>query len=221
MADKITLILKDESNKYLTESIESLSVITDKDLLKERYIETAIQLIDEGYSLDDIMLVTEQNETLSTNLGDGTPGTFNIWNTIFGGGKSAIKEQILRFIFVDILGMSEGTGQGFAIFFKNVNPLNIIKLFRGKDHCIEVIPTISEALVEVVINQTQFGGESQQMTTLGGIGKVGIRNIVAEAIRNSDLGEKLGAKLCAYIWDGSAAEQTPAAEITQPTTQTK
>lgn len=217
MPDKITLILQEESNRYLAESIESLSAIADKDLLNERYTETVLQLIDDGYTLDEISVVTEQNQVLTNNLTNGNPGTFNIWNTIFGGGASALKEQIIRFILVDIFGFSEMTGQDLAIIFKRVSPLDIIKLFRGKEHCMEVVPTISLSLAEVLVNNSQFGGQSQQTTTLQGIGKVGIRNIIAQAIDDSNLGEKLGEKLCSYIWD----KQPEAAPQAVPQQQAK
>jgi len=201
--NKITLILKEELKKerddYLFESFNSLSTISDKDLLVQKLGETTIQLIEDGYTPEEITLIVEQNGGIFGSLRDEN-GQFNLWNTIFGGGKSMFFEQMIRILIVDILGFGEKFGQSAAILLSDYNPLHILRLFKNKQYCIQEVTELAPTIVEIIINNNQFDGQSQDVTSWSGMKKVGFRNIAMDAVRESNLDNILGTKICEYIW---------------------
>jgi len=201
--DKITLILKEELKKerdnYLTESFKSLSEISDRDLLVQKLGETTIKLIEDGYTPEEITLVVEQDGGIFGALKD-KEGKFNLWNTIMGGGKSMFFEQMIRILFVDILGMSEKWGQSAAILLSDYNPLHILRLFKNQQYCTQEVTELAPAIIEVIINNSPIWGESQETMTVSGVGKVGVRNVAIEALRESNLDDIIARKICEYIW---------------------
>jgi len=216
--DKIKLIIRDElkkeSNNYLIESLKPLSTIRDNDVLVENFMKTAIKLVDEGYTLREIELIVEQNSSWWGNLLDPETGKFN-WGGLFGGAtKSTIMEQILKWLFVKILGMSESVGQSAAIALSEYNPFHLLRLFKGYDACVGEMAGkgngegggLAMTIVEIFINNSQFDGQAQNFLSVGGAAKVGIRNVAAEAVRESDLDDVLAKKICGYIWKAQAAK---------------
>jgi hypothetical protein len=215
----------------LVESFRPLSKIKDNDLFIKNLSETTIRLINDGYSPDEIALVVEQEAAAQTatepstslwgGLKDPATGKINIWDTIMGGGKSWVTEQIIRFIFVDILGFSEMNGQSIGVFLAQASVMDVIKLFRGYGRCVEGAPDVARGVVSVFINNSQFGGQSQQVMTGGGLAKTGLRNIAMQAVEESNLDNVLAEKICNYIWNKSTTQPvaTPQLPAAQPTAQ--
>jgi len=206
-----------ERENYLFESLLPLAEIDDSDLIAEKLGETTLKLLDNGYTPEDISLVIEGWSDIFGGLKD-KDGNFNLWNTIFGGGKSAIYEQILRWVFTNVLGFSQSLGQGAAIALTEYNPLHIFRLFRSQQHCVQEIGEggLGQAITEIFINQSQFQGSEQKPMGAGMI-KIAIRNLAAEAVRDSDLPKQLATKICGYIWSSDADGKDEKTSETDPT----
>lgn len=234
--DKIKLIIKEElkkeSDNYLIESFNKLSSITNEKLFIEQLTETTVGLLNDGYTLEEINLIAEQAAAqtagqagnLFSGLKNPETGKFDLTGLLFGGGKSMFWEQILRWLFKKVLGVSEKTAQNAAIVLADYNPLHILRLFKGYNACVQEIAHTDKGggglgalIIELFINNSQFQGGSQTM------GKVALRNVAAEAIRDSNLDDKLAEKICGHIWKTSDSQNTaqqPAQTNTQPAAQT-
>lgn len=212
MSDIIKVSLKEEVKKQLLQErenrlFESLLPISEcgtKDEMENELCTIGLKLMSEGYTPNDITETIKSNSDVFSVL---TEQGFDFSKILFGAGKSEIFEQIMRWIFVNVLGFkNEGTAQDIAILLSEYNPLNILKLFKDRNGCIQEVGGgedgngLGMALIEMFINRAQFGGEKQHA---GGKGffKVGLRNVVAEAVRESNLDEKLAGIICGYIWD--------------------
>jgi len=195
--------LKEETNNYLLESLKPISNINESDILREKLGNITLNLISDGYTVQEITTIVEQNSGTLGNLIDPKTGKFDLWGTLFGGGKSMFWEQILRWLFVKVLGTSEAVGQSAAVALSDYNPLHIFRLFKGYDSCVhEMGPGgLAATIAEIFINNSQFNGGPQKM------GGVAIRNVAAEAVRESNLDDVLAEKICGYIWKHKSTPQ--------------
>ena len=131
------LIKKRKNN--LVESLSPLNDIDDRDFFFHSYIQKSANLLDEGYSIEEIEQIAENMFTDKILQGGGGVakdiwGSTNILDALFGGGLGMIKEQVIRWVLVNL-----------------------------------------------------------------GVGK-GLGNVLDEVITQSNIGEKVGEKLCAAIW---------------------
>jgi len=222
---KIKVSLKEEVRKellrerenYLFKSLLPLAEIEDPDLISDKFGETAISLLNEGYTPDEISQTIELHEDFWGNLKD-KDGNFQFFNSIMGGLKSEFWETILVWLFSKVLGMGQATSQDLAVVLSEYNPLRILKLFKGYSACVEEVggeKGLGMALVEMFINKSQFQGQERQ--PLGkDFFKITIRNVAAEAVRESDLDKKLAGKICGYIWNQSDGEEKQTKSQSQP-----
>lgn len=196
-----------ERQNYLIENVKPLSEIKDPIECQNRFFETTIKLISEGY---DISEIEEISEGL---LGDIAKGAINPANWL-SGGWSAIKEQIIRWI-LKTLGMGPGLTNVAATFLADYDVKDLLKPFKSQEFCLsaEGMPKITDGVVEATIRYLQFGEQSP--TIKKDFVKLGFGNLVGEIIRDSNLGETVANKVCAGIWktknaQAAAASNAPA-----------
>ncbi len=204
--DKIKLILKEELKKerdnYLIESFIPLSEITDKDLFVEKLLETTIMLLNDGYAPEEINLIVEQEAQKSNGIWGGLKdpsGKFNLWNALFTGGGNMLKEQIIKEI-LSIIGIDQKWSQNLGIFFSQVSVTDLLRLFKSPNHCSDSVGSLARALLSIVVNNNQFGGQQQEVLGKGFM-KVATRNLIMGAIEESNIDDIIGNKICEKIWE--------------------
>jgi hypothetical protein len=184
---------------YLIESIKPLNKIKDKEKFYENYILTIIKLLNEGYDLNEIEIIEEQENVQTQNQGDISQ-TKSVVSGLFGAGKSIIKERIIMWI-VTSFGIKGALANAIATAFADYNVLRLLRLFKSKETCIAELrtqPGLPDAIIEAIIGYLQSGNETT--TWKGNKSGIVIRNILGELIRSSNLGEQISNQIVKLIW---------------------
>jgi hypothetical protein len=197
------LIKKRKNN--LVESLSPLNDIDDKDFFFHSYIQKSSELLDEGYSIEEIEQIAENMFTDKILQGGGGVakdiwGSTNILDALFGGGLGMIKEQVIRWVLVN-LGVGKGAANFLAAFLEQTDPRELLRLFKSPESCTSGMPKISDGLMAGIVRYLQYGEKDvklfdQNSDVLG----LALGNVLDEVITQSNIGEKVGEKLCAAIW---------------------
>jgi hypothetical protein len=189
---------------YLTESLKPLSDISDEGFFIQSYIQIADNLMEEGYTLEEIEPLVEQSLTdrLKQGIGGMAADTWdktNVLSALFGGGLSGVKEQILKWLLTS-LGMGAGAATFISAVLADYDVRDLLKVFKSKEFCLapEGMPGISDAVIEGVVAYLQTG--ERPMNIRQDIGGVALRNVFADVLRQSNLGEGIAEKVCGAIW---------------------
>lgn len=190
--------------EYLTESLKPLSDISDEGFFIQSYIQIADTLMNEGYTLEEIEPLVEQSfgERLKQGVGGMASDTWDktsVLGALFGGGLSGVKEQIVKWLLTS-LGMGAGAATFISTVLADYDVRDLLKVFKSKEHCLapEGLPGISDAVMEGIVAYLQTG--EQPMNIKQDIGGVALRNVFADVMRQSNLGEGIAEKVCGAIW---------------------
>lgn len=207
MDNTLNIILKEEllnirKNK-LQESLSILEDIEDKDFFFHSYINLSAKLLDEGYEIEEIEMVSENifTDKLKQGAGDVAGdiwGSTNILDALFGGGLGMIKEQIIRWVLVQ-LGVGKGAANFLAAALEQTDPRELLRIFKSKEFCVAGMPKISDGIMAGIIRYLQFGEDGVKLD-FKDMTKLGVGNVVDEVITQSNIGETVGNKLCELIW---------------------
>ena len=205
MKDLKTLLkeeLRKERRNQLIESLTPLHEIKNDDFFFQSYIKTAIKLIDEGYEPEEIRTIAEQ--TFAERLAGSGLGAAkdlldksNLKNALWGGGMSAIGEQIIGWI-LSKLGMGKDMAHFAATFLADTDPRFLLKVFKSPEMCYQHMDEIIDSFMEAIVRRAQ--DQSPAESGGGEALRVGLRNVLADIEKQSDLGERIGTKLCNVIW---------------------
>jgi|694.fasta_scaffold79783_3 hypothetical protein len=189
---------------YLTESLKPLSDISDEGFFIQSYIQIADTLMNEGYTLSEIEPLIEQSmaDRLKQGVGGMAADTWDktsVLGALFGGGLSGVKEQIVKWLLTS-LGMGAGAATFISTVLADYDVRDLLKVFKSKEHCLapEGLPGISDAVMEGIVAYLQTG--EQPMNIKQDIGGVALRNVFADVMRQSNLGEGIAEKVCGAIW---------------------
>jgi hypothetical protein len=186
----------------LYESLSGLKDIEDNDFLIVQYLTKTGKLLDEGYTINEIESVSEDFlGKLTQGAGqvamDGWKNT-NVFDALIGGGLGAIKEQVIRWILTQ-LGVGQGAANAMAAALEQLDPRDLLRVFKTPELCNQKMPEISDAVMAGIRGYIQFGEKSVGLN-VADQSKSGLGNIVDELIKQSNLGETIGNKLCGAIW---------------------
>lgn len=197
------LIKKRKNN--LVESLSPLNDIDDRNFFFHSYIQTSAKLLDEGYSIEEIEQIAENIFTDKLAQGAGTVakdiyGSTNILDALFGGGLGMVKEQIIRWVLVN-LGVGKGLANFLAAALEQTDPRELLRIFKSPEMCSSGMPKISDGLMAGLVRYLQYGSKDVKLfdensDVLG----LALGNVLDEVITQSNIGEKVGEKLCAQIW---------------------
>jgi hypothetical protein len=189
---------------YLTESLKPLSDISDEGFFIQSYIQIADTLMNEGYTLSEIEPLMEQSmgERLKQGIGGMAADTWDktsVLGALFGGGLSGVKEQILKWLLTS-LGMGAGAATFVSTILADYDVRDLLKVFKSKEYCLapQGLPAISDSIIEGIVAYLQTG--EQPMNIKQDIGGVALRNVFADVMRQSNLGEGIAEKVCGAIW---------------------
>lgn len=206
MNDNLSITLKEEllniRKKKLQESLSILEDIEDKDFFIRQYIITAGHLLDEGYEMEEIELLSEGffdkiTQGIGSVAGDVWNST-NVFDSLISGGLGTIKEQVIRWLLTQ-LGVGKGAANFFAAFLEQTDPRELLRVFKSPEMCRAGMPKISDGLMAGTVRYLQFG-ESGVGLNMADQGKSALGNILDEVITQSNIGETVADKLCKAIW---------------------
>lgn len=180
-------------NRKLEESLSSLNNITDKNTLLERYLITTSNLMNDGYTIEEIEASDIYNKMNSVN-----------WKGVFGDSiLTTAKEYIIKYVMQEVLGANPTVSRMFAQFMANINPLELLKPFKDEQSCIQSFPQIADGILivmfrsiaagEIGVNSNSYGlGLKDGLSAIAG-------NMVGQAIKESNISEKVSDIFCKAI----------------------
>lgn len=209
MDTTINKIIREEVIKVrrtrLEESLGELRDIQDRDFFFHSYIQKSAKLLDEGYSIEEIEQISENWFTEKLGQGAGTVakdiwGSTNVLDALFGGGLGMIKEQVIRWVLVQ-LGVGKGAANFLAAALEQTDPRELLRIFKSPENCTSGMPKISDGLMAGIVRYLQYGEKDVKLfdknsDVLG----LALGNILDEVITQSNIGETVASKLCAAIW---------------------
>ena len=205
LKSEIKKTLVEERQRKLTMSLSELEDIRDDNYFVERYFLTCSKLLEEGYSLDEIE---------GTGLKDKL-NQIDWKGALSDAAVNSGKEYAIRFILTQVFSASPSFATFLAGTLADINPLNLIRIFKGPGECNSGFPEIVDALLEQLVRYIAAGAtgvdrNSYDLNPFGNLGRGGntaIRdvastmagNMFGDVIRDSDIGEKITKRFCEFI----------------------
>jgi hypothetical protein len=185
--------LLEERKRKLTESLSSLDGIKDKNTLLEKYLITTSNLMNDGYTIEEIEASDIYNKMNSVD-----------WKGVVGDSiLTTAKEYIIKYVMQEVLGANPTFSRMFAQFMANVNPLDLLKPFKDEQSCIQSFPQIADGIL-IVMFRSIAGGEigvdsnSYQLGLKDGLSAIA-GNMMGQAIKDSNISEKVSDMFCKAI----------------------
>lgn len=199
---------------HIVESFLPLTNVTDDKLLNE-FATVTTKLIKEGYNPDELDFIFEQSiidrgiqgakDAVQrgglVDMGKQAWNKTDIPKTLLGSVTSTLKESIIRAI-LGYLGI-KGTLVSDAItFFNDYDIRDVLKPFKSETDCSSYGPKMVDGIIEVILRHIIDKNTNSQLNPVSPENlKMGVRNLIAEAIRESNLGEVVSEKFCkGVIW---------------------
>lgn len=190
----VSNVLTEERKKRLEEAYVELDDIRDDVYLIERYISITTDLINEGYDLNEL------------EMPDVIKNSINVDAVKKGLSDSLMisaKEYIFRFIANKIFGWGPNSSTIIAQLFADWNPLDLLKIFKNEQECIEKFPNLSDRLVTMMLRRVLGGdmGANANDYSIGvaQMGGVYLGNLMGEVVKETNLSEVLADKFCKAI----------------------
>jgi hypothetical protein len=86
-----------------------------------------------------------------------------------------------------------------AAALEQMDPRDLLRVFKTPELCREKMPEISDAIMAGIRGYMQFGEKAVGLN-VADQAKSGLGNIIDELIKQSNIGEMAGNKLCGVIW---------------------
>ena len=185
--------LLEERKRKLNESLSSLSGIRDKNTLLEKYLITTSNLMNDGYTIEEIEASDVYNKMNSVD-----------WKGVVGDSiLNTAKEYIIKYVMQEVLGANATFSRMFAQFMANVNPLDLLKPFKDEQSCIQSFPQIADGILIVMFRSVVAGeigadSNSYQIGLKDSLSAIA-GNMVGQAIKESNISEKVSDIFCKAI----------------------
>ena len=187
-----------ERTRKLNESFDVLCDIRDNNYVVETYLKICSDLLQEGYTIDEI-----ESVDLKDKIGDT-----DMSSMMKSGIVSAGKEYAIRFLLTTIFGDNKKVNTIASKILADLNPLDILKIFKDNQSCNQFFPKLSDALLEVIVREVgsdvfNVNSDSYSLNPFkGGFGDILTNyagNLSGEMIRKTDISEKIASKFCKLI----------------------
>lgn len=185
--------LLEERKRKLNESLSSLGGIKDKNTLLEKYLITTSNLMNDGYTIEEIEASDIYNKMNSVD-----------WKGVVGDSiLTTAKEYIIKYVMQEVLGANATFSRMFAQFMANVNPLDLLKPFKDEQSCVQSFPQIVDGMLIVMFRSVVAGeigvdSNSYQLGLKDGLSAIA-GNMVGQAIKESNISEKVSDIFCKAI----------------------
>jgi hypothetical protein len=185
--------LQKTRKKRLEESFNHIKDIKDVETLYSQILHTSSNLIEEGYEFEEVeTVVNSLNEQgiIDTVLGGMEDLKNKDWaGDVKTGLWSAAKEYVINY-FVSALGVNEFWSKELSVIFANMTPIEILKPFKNAEYCTQYMPKLSGTIVEATVAAVM--GKDNAVKNIS-------RNILTEALSESNINQVLANKFCKII----------------------
>jgi hypothetical protein len=192
LKQKIKTIILDERKENLKNSLNELKNIRDKSFRSERSFQILINLLNEGYDVNEIDVTSQlKNIDFKSMITDAT--------------LSGVKEYIIRYVLNQIFGMNSSISTTAAQFLSDYHVRHLLKPFKNLESCTsrdgmpKIIDGILEVLARYLVTKVTNSDRDDYGLNLKSISLTFGGNMLGEAIRDSDLSEILSEKFCKII----------------------
>ena len=203
MKDIRKIVSENLNKRYLiNEKFEKIFINeTNKELQFNETINVLSDLIDEGYSDEEINTVIEEQfdwlkklmvpgqDTSSTTNKDTSFSTDNIVDK----GKSAMGSQFREYLvstFLGLFGFKGPLASAMATGLADVELRDIVSLFKGGSGCEQSGANVADGVVEGMLSYILASTDSNSMAANL------IRNTIGEYLKASNVGETISSYIC-------------------------
>ncbi len=198
--------LQEKRNERFYESFQKLNKLEDKSLLGEQFMQTSLNLMKEGYSIDDIENFLNEIENPLSGITDKIKGSTEKvdWSGMMKDSLySSAKEYVIKWV-LDYVGLSSrlpGLSTTLSQFFADYSPLDLLKPFKNAQYCSQYLPDMIDGVLEVIVRYLggKITGTNRTNYEWGGAPSVAIGNLFGDAIRKSNVSETISGQLCKMI----------------------
>jgi hypothetical protein len=192
LKQKIKTIILEERKENLKNSLNELKNIRDKSFRSERSFQILINLLNEGYDVNEIDVTSQlKNIDFKSMITDAT--------------LSGVKEYIIKYVLNQIFGMNSSISTTAAQFLSDYDVRHLLKPFKNLESCTsrdgmpKIIDGILEVLARYLVTKVTNNDRDDYGLNLKSISSTFGGNMLGEAIRDSDLSERLSEKFCKII----------------------
>lgn len=188
--------LEEKRKEKFNSSFQKLREIKDRSLLGEQFMQTSLNLMREGYEIDDIENYLNEIDNPLDGLKDKVD-----WSGMFKDSLySTAKEYIIKWL-LDYIGMGPVISTTLAQFFADYSPLDLLKPFKNEQYCNQYLPDMIDGILEVTVRYLggKVTGTNRTNYEWGGAPSVAIGNLFGDAIKKSNISETISTQLCKVI----------------------
>jgi len=188
--------LLEERQRKLHSSYDELNDIRDKEYFLERYFFITSNLLNEGYSIEEVESAIQGVENPLSNV--------DIGGNLLSAGGSQIKEYVINVLLTYVFGgKNQGIITTISVVFADYDVRDILLPFKDMSNCSthmpKMIDSVLEALSRYIAGSTIGVDRNNYGLDLGGIASGYAGNMFGEVIRDSNMGETIADKLCKFI----------------------
>jgi|LauGreDrversion4_2_1035121.scaffolds.fasta_scaffold02100_8 hypothetical protein len=188
--------LLEERQRKLHSSYDELNDIRDKEYFLERYFFITSNLLNEGYSIEEVESAIQGVENPLSNV--------DIGSNLLSAGGSQIKEYVINVLLTYVFGgKNQGIITTISVVFADYDIRDILLPFKDMSNCSthmpKMIDSVLEALSRYIAGSTIGVDRNNYGLDLGGIASGYAGNMFGEVIRDSNMGETIADKLCKFI----------------------
>ena len=188
--------LLEERERKLHSSYDELNDIRDKEYFLERYFFITSNLLNEGYSIEEVESAIQGVENPLSNV--------DIGGNLLSAGGSQIKEYVINILLTYVFGgKNQGIITTISVVFADYDVRDILLPFKDMSNCSthmpKMIDSVLEALSRYIAGSTIGVDRNNYGLDLGGIASGYAGNMFGEVIRDSNMGETIADKLCKFI----------------------
>jgi hypothetical protein len=188
--------LLEERERKLHSSYDELNDIRDKEYFLERYFFITSNLLNEGYSIEEVESAIQGVENPLSNV--------DIGSNLLSAGGSQIKEYVINVLLTYVFGgKNQGIITTISVVFADYDIRDILLPFKDMSNCSthmpKMIDSVLEALSRYIAGSTIGVDRNNYGLDLGGIASGYAGNMFGEVIRDSNMGETIADKLCKFI----------------------
>jgi hypothetical protein len=188
--------LQEKREERFNSSFKKLVEIEDPILLGEKFFQTSTELLNEGYSIEEIEGYLNEIENPLAGVTDNVNFTGMFKDSLY----SSAKEYLIKW-FLDYLGVNENLSVSLSQFFADVPILTLLKPFKNAQYCEQYLPAITAGVMETVVRYLGgkvTGTDRKNYEWSGSLSVVG-GNIVGQAIRESGAHKTVSTYFCKII----------------------
>ena len=189
--------LVEERERKLYSSFDELNDIRDKEYFLERYFIITSNLLNEGYSFEEV-------ESAMNEIENPLSGLDLTGDDLLSAGGSQLKEYAINLLLTFIFGgKNQGMITTISVVFADYDVRDILKPFKDEPNCMSHMPKmidgVLEALSRYVAGSAVGVDRNNYGLNLGGLSSGFAGNIFGEVIKDSNIGETISDKICKFI----------------------